>query len=163
MRSLLALVVLLASTALALAEPMEIRPKAPVATFDLPDSWDTSRIERGIQAISPDKEVDLWIEAYKPDQFQAILAEHNAYWKEQGVEITGQDSKTHKEGGQQVQMTTETATWNGKPTVLYYIEYDLGLASKSNIVVTYWASPEGDKTFHADVGKILESLEVTEK
>jgi hypothetical protein len=65
MRSLLALVVLLASTALALAEPMEIRPKAPVATFDLPDSWETSRIERGIQTISPDKEVDLWIEAYR--------------------------------------------------------------------------------------------------
>ena len=60
---------------------------------------------------------------------------------------------SHKEGGQQVQMTTETATWNDKPTVLYYVEYDTRTASKSNIVVTYWASPEGDKTFHGKVGK----------
>jgi hypothetical protein len=163
MRSPFVLAFLLAATTLALAEPMEIRPKAPVATFDIPDSWETSRIARGIQAISSDKEVDLWVEAYKPDQFKAILAEHDAYWKEQGVEIAGRDSQSHKEGGQEVQMTTETATWNGKPTVLYYIEYNLGLASKSNIVVTYWASPEGDETFHREVGKILESLAVTEK
>lgn len=163
MRSLFVLAVLFAATTLAFAEPTEIRPKAPVATFDIPDAWETSQISRGIEAVSPDKEVYLWVEAYEPDQFKAILAEHDAYWKEQGVEITARDSESHKEGGQQVQMTTETATWNDKPTVLYYVEYDLGLASKSNIVVTYWASPEGDKTFHGKVGKILESLAVTEK
>ena len=163
MRSLFALAVFLAATTFALAEPMEIRPEAPVATLDIPDAWETSRISRGIEAVSPDKEVYLWVEAYEPDQFKAILAEHDAYWKEQGVEITARDSKSYKEGGQQVQMTTETATWNDKPTVLYYVEYDLGLASKSNIVVTYWASPEGDETFHGNVGKILESLAVTEK
>ena len=119
MRSLFALAVFLAATTLALAEPTEIRPKAPVATFDIPDAWETSQISRGIEAVSPDKEVYLWVEAYEPDQFKAILAEHDAYWKEQGVEITARDSESHKEGGQQVQMTTETATWNDKPTILY--------------------------------------------
>ncbi|MBV8473235.1 MAG: hypothetical protein JO234_07440, partial [Hyphomicrobiales bacterium] len=55
------------------------------------------------------------------------------------------------------------ATWNGKPTVLYYVEFQLGLPSKSNIVFTYWASPAGDQTFHKEVGAVLRSLTVTEK
>ena len=60
-------------------------------------------------------------------------------------------------------MTTEHATWKGEPTVLYYVEFQLGLPSKSNIVFTYWASPEGDKAFNKEVGDVLASLKVTEK
>src|SRR3984885_5405103 len=71
MRSLFALAVFLAATTLALAEPTEIRPEAPIATFDIPDAWETSQISRGIEAVSPDKEVYLWVEAYEPDQFKA--------------------------------------------------------------------------------------------
>ena len=153
---------LLAAT-FAHAETVEVRPDAPVAQFTIPEGWKTSRIDRGIQAVSKDEEVDFWIEAYTPDQFQSLLGEHNAYWKDQGVAISSSDSQTHSANGKEVVVTTEHATWKGKPTVLYYIEFNLGLPSKSNIVFTYWASPEGDKTFQSDVGDVIKSLDVTEK
>lgn len=153
---------LLAAT-FAHAETVEVRPDAPVAQFTIPEGWKTSRIDRGIQAVSKDEEVDFWIEAYTPDQFQSLLGEHNAYWKDQCVAISSSDSQTHSANGKEVVVTTEHATWKGKPTVLYYIEFNLGLPSKSNIVFTYWASPEGDKTFQSDVGDVIKSLDVTEK
>ena len=145
------------------AATVEVDPDTPVAEFNIPDGWKTSHIDRGLQAISKDEEVDFWIEAYKPDEFKQILAEHNAYWKDQGVVIASSDTQTHKENGVEVTITTEHATWKGAPTVLYYVEFHLGLPSKRNIVLTYWASPEGDKTFHGDVGEVLSSLKVTEK
>jgi hypothetical protein len=149
--------------ALAQAGVMEVRPDAPVAAFTIPDGWDTSRVARGIQAISKDGEVDFWIEAYGPGDYDAILAEHNAYWKDQGVAITGRDSQTQEKNGRKVKITEEHATWKGDPTVLYYVEYDLALPSKTNIVFTYWASPKGDKTYQGEVGDVLGSLELTEK
>jgi hypothetical protein len=163
MRSALAMILLLSSSTLSVAGTMEIRPREPVAEFTIPEDWKTSRIERGIQAISKDKEVYFWIEAYKPSEFKEIIAEHNAYWKEQGVAIASSDEQKHQENGKEVSMVTEHATWNGDPTVLYYIEYHLGLPSNSNIVFTYWASPEGDKTFQKEVGDVLGTLKVTEK
>ncbi len=142
---------------------MEVRPSAPIAEFTLPDNWETKRIERGVQATSPDQEVYFWIEAYKPDEFQQILAEHNEYWKKQGVVITSSDQEKHQEGSKEVSITNEHATWKGKPTVLYYVEFQLGLPSQSNIVLTYWASPKGDQAFHKEVGDVLGSVNVTEK
>lgn len=162
MRGFVFLAGIVFATTLAHAETMEVRPDSPVAQFTIPDGWKTSRIDRGLQAVSKDGEVDFWIEAYTPDQFQAILAEHNAYWKDQGVAISSSDSQTHSANGKELIVTTEHATWKSKPTVLYYIEFNLGLASKSNIVFTYWASPEGDKTFQNEVGDVLKSLKVTE-
>ncbi|MBV8662046.1 MAG: hypothetical protein JO107_02980 [Hyphomicrobiales bacterium] len=163
MRNIIVLGAFLSSCVLAQAGTMEVQPDAPVAKFTIPDAWQTSRIERGIQAISKDGEVDFWIEAYKPSEFKQILAEHDAYWKDQGVVISSRDSETHKENGQTLIITNDHATWNGKPTVLYYVEFQLGLPSKSNIVFTYWASPAGDQTFHKEVGAVLRSLTVTEK
>jgi hypothetical protein len=142
---------------------MEVRPDAPVAEFSIPDSWETSRVNRGIQAVSKDGEVDFWIEAYTPSEFDQILAEHNAYWKDQNVAISGKDTQEHEENGRKVIVTEDHATWKGKPTVLYYVEYQLGLPSKTNIVLTYWASPEGDKAFQKEVGDVVGSIKLTEK
>ena len=162
MRSLIATTLMMITSVTASAATVEVRPNRPVAQFTIPDDWKTSHIERGIQAVSKDKEVYFWIETYKPDQFQDIVAEHSAYWKDQGVEITSRDEAKHEENGWEIVLTTEHATWKGEPTVLYYVEYHLGLASNSNIVVTYWASPEGDKSFHDAVGDVLGSLKITE-
>ena len=163
MRAAFAALLVLASCAFAKAETVEIRPKAPVAQFAIPDNWKTSHIERGVQAISSDGEVYFWIEAYRPGDLQAIIDEHNSYWKEQNVSISGSDEEKHRENGVEVSMITEHATWKSAPTVLYYVEYHLGLRSDTSLVFTYWASPEGDKAFQKEVGDVLKSLEITEK
>lgn len=163
MRFKLAVAFLVASIGLASAETIEVHPPKPVATFTVPDGWSASRTKRGIQMSTDDEEVYMWAETYKPDDLKKIVAEHDDYWREQGVVITGRDLSQHVEDGKSVQVVAQKATYEGKPTVLLYMEYDLGLASKSSILVTYWASPEGHQE-HADaVGQIIKSMEITEK
>lgn len=163
MRSLLIAAFLLSSSALVQAETMEVNPERPIVSANLPNAWDISRVDRGIQAISKDQDAFVWVESYLPGELDEIIAEHNAYWKEQGVEITGHESTEHSENGKSYVITEETATEDGKPTKLMYAEYSLGLGSKRNIVVTYWASPEGDKKYEHTVGDIFSSMTVTEK
>jgi hypothetical protein len=163
MRSIIAAALIALSSTFAQAKTMEVHPKAPVATFKFPESWETSRIDRGVQANTDDDEVYIWVETYKPRELETVIAEHNAYWKQQGVEITGRDLSQHVENGVTVQVVSEEATYEGKPTVLYYMEFDLSLASKSNILVTYWASPEGNAEHTDDVKAIIDSMTITER
>ena len=163
MRSLLIGALLLTSCNFARAEIMEVDTDQPLVAANLPNSWDLNRVDRGIEAISQDKDAFVWVESYLPEELDAIIAEHNAYWKEQGVEITGHETSEHAETGGKYAITEETATENGKPTRLLYAEYDLGLPSKRNIIVTYWASPEGDKKYNNAVADIFSSMTITEK
>jgi hypothetical protein len=163
MRSVIAAALVVAFAGVAHAETMEVRPKAPIASFTFPDDWDTDRTPRGIQANTEDDEVYIWVETYLPNELETVVAEHNTYWAKQGVKITGRDLKQHVENGVTVQVVSETATWKGKPTVLYYMEYDLALESKRNILITYWASPEGNEENSAEVKSIIDSMAITEK
>jgi hypothetical protein len=163
MRFLLAAALLAVSISHARAETVEVRPKAPVATLAVPDDWIATPSPRGIQIRTEDEEVYIWAETYKPHELETIVAEHNAYWREQGVNITGRDLSQHTENGVSWQVVSQNATYNGDPTVLMYMEFDLGLPSKSNILITYWASPEGHKEYEDEVGKLIKSMAVTEK
>jgi hypothetical protein len=162
MRSIFAAVLVFAFANPVYAGTMEVRPDAPVASFTFPDDWKTTRVERGVQAKTDDEEVYIWVETYKPNELETVVAEHNAYWKREGVQITGRELNQRVENGVTVQVVSEKATYEGKPTVLYYLEYDLGLSSKSNILITYWASPEGDTEYADDVQSIIGSMVVTE-
>jgi hypothetical protein len=163
MRASFSVLCLLLSSGLAHADPVELRPGEQIAEFTIPDHWEVKRIDAGVQLFSNDYEVYIWIETHKPDQFQQIVAAHDAYLKKQGVDVGSSDEEKRQENGKDVSVVTRNATWNGKPTVFYYKEFQLGLPSRSNVLFTYWASPKGDKTFQKDVADILASLKVTEK
>ena len=163
MRISMVVMALAFSTGFAQAGTVEVRPDAPVAEFTIPDSWETSHVNRGIQAISKDGEVDFWIEAYTPAEFDKLVSEHDVYWKDHDVAFGARDSETRQMNGATVTMTNEHATWKGKPTVIYYLDYHLGLPSKTNLVFTYWASPGGDDSFRQEVAEALGTMKVTEK
>jgi hypothetical protein len=163
MRSLFAVALLMASAGLAQAETVEVHPSKPVATLTVPDGWSASRSKRGLEIKTEDEEVYIWAETYQPNELKRIVAEHDNYWKDQGVVINGRDLSQRVEDGKMVQIVAQKATYEGKPTVLLYMEYDLGLPSKSNILITYWASPEGHDEHAKDVQAIIGSMEITEK
>ena len=163
MRVLLAVAFVIGLAGSAQSSTLEVHPSAPVATLTVPGSWVTSRTNRGIEIKTKDEEVYIWAEAYKPNELDRVVAEHDAYWHEQGVIITGRDLSQHTEDGKTVQIVAQNATWKGEPTVLLYMEYDLGLASRSNILITYWASLEGHKAYGDEVGTIIKSMAITEK
>lgn len=152
-------IALLFAGGVALAKPVEIIPGDPPITADIPASWKVTEIKRGIQAKTADDEVYIWFESYRPAQFKKVLEEHNAYYEEQGVKINGEPKATEKEYPKYFLKYSEyPATYEDGPTVLRYISVVPKNAEARHLILSYWASPEGDKEYDAEIQKIMNSL-----
>ncbi|KQP61699.1 hypothetical protein ASG40_04045 [Methylobacterium sp. Leaf399] len=141
------------------AKPVTVTPGNPPVTVDVPAAWKASKIDRGIQAKTADDEVFVWFESYRPAQFKTLLDEHNAYFKKQGVAITGQGASQEKDFPTYVVKTTDyPATYEGKRTILRYISVAPKDTTKRELLVSIWASPEGETTYAADLDTIFKSF-----
>ena len=156
----LAFVVCLAFIATpSVAKTIKVTPANPVAIVDIPDGWKVVDTKRGFGVKSPDEEVFFWIETFTPDQRASVVAEHERYFTRQGVRITG-EPKVDTQGDRTVSIraTNYPATWKGEPTVLRYLAIDLRLPSQTQILLSYWASPEGDREHDGAMDKIIASF-----
>ena len=155
----LVVALVLTCTAPAFAKLMSIPSGNPVVAVDIPGGWTTSTSKRGIEVKSPDGEIFFWIEVYLPADHDAVVGEHRRYFTKQQVATVGEGTSTATtEGTAKITATDFTATWKGKPTVLRYLEIDPGLPAGNQILLSYWASPEGDATHDVAFKKILKSL-----
>jgi hypothetical protein len=142
-----------------LAKTVKVTATHPVAIVDIPDTWKVLDTKRGFRVKSPDEEVFFWIETFTPDQRAGVVAEHESYFMQQGVEITGDPEVSTKDDRTVSMKSTHLpATWKGKPTVLRYLLIDLHLPSQTQILLSYWASPEGDEEHDAAMDKIIASF-----
>jgi hypothetical protein len=143
----------------AFAETVNLPRANPVVAITFPQDWGVSRIPRGIEVKSPDEEVFVWFETFPAAAEKRVWSEHEAYFNRQGVTISGDPTiRTNADGGVSVRFIEFNAKWQGAPTVLRYLVFDLNLASKTQLMMSYWASPAGDKV-HAEAMKaIIESL-----
>ena len=154
-----AILLLLLAGSPALPKPMTVTPGNPPVTVDIPGKWQASTIDRGIQAKTADEEVLVWFESYRPAQLQTLVGEHNAYFKKQGVAITGQGEALEKDFPTYLLKTTNySATYEGKPTILRYVSVVPKDAAKRNLLVSVWASPEGETTYAEDIQAIFNSF-----
>ncbi|AWB20274.1 hypothetical protein DA075_04425 [Methylobacterium currus] len=133
--------------------------RAPIVGIDVPAAWKTSPTSRGVEVKSPDEEVFFWLETYRPADEAAVRKEHNGYFAGQGVTMAGDPQISRfEEGSLKVQATDLPATWQGKPTVLRYLAIDAGLPDGRMVLLSYWASPEGDRRHAAAFKAIVNSL-----
>ncbi|MDB5511267.1 MAG: hypothetical protein JWR08_750 [Enterovirga sp.] len=142
-----------------LARQVNLPSGNPIVGVDIPNNLKTSATSRGIEVRTADEEVFFWIEIYVPADYDKLVAEHEKYFKNQGVVITGTPKvSVSDEPNAKVQATDFPATWNGKPTVLRYLAIDPKLSGQNQILVSYWASPEGDRTHAPAFRKVLDSF-----
>lgn len=149
---------LLASTT-AFAIRVNVPPAAPVVSLDIPAAWKSGASKRGVGVRSPDEKVYFWVEVYQPNELAEVSAEHLRYFAKEDVVATGEPSVVRKsEDGVKVEMRDFPATWKGKPTVLRYFAVDPGLTTGHQILISYWASPEGDEIHGPAFRTIVKSL-----
>src|SRR5580658_3194005 len=99
----------------------------PIAVITIPESWKVKDIDRGLQASTKDDEVYFWAEIYPADGLNDIMAEHDAYYAKQKVDVGKEDPKTQVikvNGVDAVLMHIVSPTWKGQPTVLEYVLFD---------------------------------------
>lgn len=154
-----ALALMLLACGPALAKRVTVVPGDQPVTVDIPGSWKVSEIKRGVQAKTADDEVYLWFESYRPAQLDTLVGEHNAYFKDQGVTITGEARAKQVEfPTYALKISDYPATYQGKPTVLRYISVVPKSGDLRHLLVSYWASPEGDKEYDSETNAIIKSL-----
>ena len=155
----LAVATLLLAPASAFAKPLTVND----ITVEVPSGFKASESDRGIEMKTPDEEVFVWVETYTPASEAAIMGEHEAYWKEQGVKLAGAEKSTNDKKSPPTHATDyKGATWKGDPTVLRYFHVGPFGKSDKSILVTLWASPAGNDQHVADLQTIYDSINVKE-
>ena len=151
----LAIAVLLASSLPAIAELVTMNG----LSIDLPEGFKASDSNRGIQAATPDASVYVWFESYGSGEAKARIADHNRFWTSKKVKLGGATPGGGKTVGDVPWLSTDyaDATWRGEPTVIRYTEYGPFGSEGKYVLVTLWATPDGDRTFKGDVDPMIGS------
>lgn len=142
----------------AFAGPLAVTAADPVAVVTIPDAWPNSRIPRGVEFKTPDDEIYVWFELVAPGEMDAVQKEHDLYFQKEGVKIIGSSETTKQEvDGRAWSFTELKATSKDGASIIRYIAINPNVAGKI-ILMTYWASDAGHKTYDAQMRKIFESI-----
>ena len=134
-------------SAAARAETYQISLGEAAAVVNVPDAWKVTEIKRGMQIISPDKEVYMWFEAYAPNAKDALMKEHDSYFEKQKVTIGKPQLQEMVLGGAKTIAMDFPATYKGKKTIVQYLMIDPALKSGARLLVSNWSSVEGNEKY----------------
>ncbi len=142
-----------------LAKALGITDADPVAVVTFPDRWASAKTARGVEVRSPDDEVYVWFELVAPGDMPTVQKEHDSYFDKQGVRITSSSETTKAEvNGRAWSFTELKATNKDGASIIRYVAINPNLASGKIILMTYWASIEGDKLHDKAMDTAIKSL-----
>lgn len=158
LRASLVAALLALSPAFASAKSYTIPDPNPVAVVTIPDDWDTKVIPRGVESESEDEEVYIAIEVTEWKDASQSIADTIVWLKGKGIEIdrATEERKSFNLNG----MDGVEVKWKGTdsdgPT---HVSVTLMQVSETKgLVLTYWASPEGEKDNVPALIEIAKSL-----
>ena len=143
------------------ASDFKLPDKSPVASFSIPASWKPAEYEDGVEAVSDDDSVYLAVEATDLSSTSVIedaMKASLSYLEKKGVTV---DQSTAKQTqGKLNGMDVIDVSWRGKDS-----EGDCNVSltvvvasANKGLLLTYWASPEGEKKNSQDLAQILHSI-----
>ena len=130
----------------------------PLASINIPDDWKTDEIDSGIEATSDDGEVYLAVETTDADNVKEAMDESIKFFKEKGVTVDDSTLKTQE--GKIGDMDVVDLSWDGKdedgPAKVSVTL--VAVTKEKGLLLTYWASPEGEKKHLTELGAIAKSI-----
>jgi hypothetical protein len=157
-RAVLTAASLILLPALASAKTYSIPDPNPVAVITLPDDWESTEIAKGVESTSEDETVYVAIEVTELKDAAKGIADTVTWLKSKDV-VVDQSTMEQKpfsiNGLEGVQVK-----WSGKdedgPTNISLTL--LQVTETKGLILTYWASPEGEKENLKDLISIINSL-----
>ena len=96
LKSLLAACLLFALPTLANAKAFKIGDDEPVSWVSIPDTWEPSEIDNGVEGTSPDKETYVAAEIVDAKEIDDAVKEEDKFFAKQKIKIKP-DTKKEKE------------------------------------------------------------------
>jgi hypothetical protein len=148
--------------AAAFAKTFPIPADDPVATISLPENWEPSEYDGGVEATSPDGAVYVAVEMVRANDVGSTAEEGVKFFAKQGVSIDDKSLKTQdiKVNGLPAFDMTMSGTDKNGPTEVGMTLVGTNADGKF-LMLYYWGSEEGQKANLPDLKKITESLQVT--
>ncbi|SDR39340.1 hypothetical protein SAMN05444161_3449 [Rhizobiales bacterium GAS191] len=158
MKKLLLAALLASAPGFVYAKNFAVPPKNPIATVSLPDDWDADEIDTGAEVTSADGEVYIAFETVKAAKVETAVKEAIDYLVKKGVNI---EAASMKQKDITINgMTGFEIDWDGKDKDgAAKISLTLLAPTKDRFVMlTYWASPEGEEKNMEALMKIEKSI-----
>jgi hypothetical protein len=143
----------------AIAETHSIPNDNPSVTVTIPDNgWSVTEIDTGIEVSSDDDEVYMAIQGVPLKNLVDLVGQTIAYPERAGVTVDKSSEKETK--GTINGMDMHDIGWSGKDkdgdVVIHLLM--IAVSGTQAVMFTYWASPDGDKQYDAEVTKMVRSI-----
>ena len=159
---LAATAILLISATASLAGSFTFPADEPAATVEIPDDWQPTETDYGIEGNSPDAGTYISFDIAGAEDMDPVMTDVFAFLEENGVTA---DPASQKESKDELNgMTFQTIDWKGtdKDGPVSIGVGIIGLSEEKIAIVTYWASTETEAQNLPEVGKILATLQPAE-
>lgn len=155
-------VVALLATASSQAKSLKVpNDEFPIASIDIPDSWEPEEVNNGVAGTSEDGAVYLSVVAVGSDKgMKAELDDTFAMLKEHDVELNQDSKKENKfkiNGLDAEEMLFQGKDEDGPASV----SITFVTIKDKLLVLTYWVSTDEEKKHQEEVGKIVSSLKAS--
>ena len=130
-----------------------------VASVDLPANWKPEEIDGGVEAVSPDEEIYVAVEVAGVSSTEKAILEAFAFLEKEGVKVD--DKPVKQTEGKINGMPVFEIAAKGKDEDGNDAEVSVAAVVVSEttiLLLTYWGTPEGEKTHAAALAKIAQSL-----
>jgi hypothetical protein len=158
MRLFLAVIASLAFTAAAQAATFRIGTP-PVFSIALPDDWESTEIDKGVESTSKDEEIYIAAEVASISKLEDAVTQAVAYLISEGVRI---DEKTEKRTEGKISgMDAFFIEYKGVDEDNAATEVSIGVIVASPttaVIVTYWGTEEGEKANAAALAGIVNGI-----
>ena len=157
-RTILALSLICGLPALVQAKAFKLGDDEAVSWITIPDTWEPSKIDDGVEGTSPDKETYVAAEIVNGKEIDEAAEEEDKFFKKQKIVIK-EDTKKEKK-----------TTVNGLPA--YDVSWDatdpdgpthvsvtfVKVSDDKLLLLTYWGTAAGEKTNGKDLVEIAQSI-----
>lgn len=159
---LAATTILLISATAPLAGSFTFPADEPAATVEIPDDWQPTETDYGIEGNSPDAGTYISFDIAGAEDMEQVMTDVFAFLEENGV--TPDPTSQTESKGEQNGMAYETLSWKGtdKDGPVTIGVGVVTLSAEKIAIVTYWASAETEEKNIPEVNKILESIKPAE-
>ena len=141
-----------------LAEVYTMPDDKPLVSITIPDTWEASELDNGVEATSPDEGIYIAAEIVETADLKKATEAAIKYLIDNGVKIDAatKQERNYKLGG----FDTYEVQWSGTdedgPTEVSVAV--VGVSEKQMMFVTYWGSKAAAKANLADLTAIAQSI-----
>ncbi|PYB77028.1 MULTISPECIES: histidine kinase [Rhizobium] len=130
----------------------------PAATVEIPDDWQPTETDYGVEGNSPDHGTYISFDVAGAEDMEKVISDTFAFLEQNGV--TPDPASQTESKGEQNGMAYETLSWKGtdKEGPVTIGVGIVTLSPEKIAIVTYWASAETEEKNMPEVNKILSSI-----